>query len=127
MLLYYDHQQTMTGFNRLLTRISLMRMIQSHLTMSSNFVKKSSYRSVNEYAAFQWLLSRSFQNNTSGVRHFLLGRATVQAVSRRILNMEARLPTFHVGFVVNEVTLGWAFVPSLCFPPCQYQCINAPY
>jgi len=48
MLLYYDHQQTMTGFNRLLTRISLMRMIQSHLTMSSNFVKKSTYRSVND-------------------------------------------------------------------------------
>jgi hypothetical protein len=96
--------------------------------MSSNITIKYSYRSVNQYAAFQCLLARDvFPTNTSGLRHFLLGRATLQAVSHRILIVEARLPTFPVGFVVDEVTMGWVFVPAPRLPPCQHQCINTPY
>jgi hypothetical protein len=47
---------------------------------------------------------------------FLAGHATAQAVSRRLLTVEAWVRV-HVGFVVDKVAMGQVFLPGLRFFP----------
>lgn len=61
------------------------------------------------------LLNEVFICHLRGKEYLFAGRAVVQVVSRQLLTAEARVRSQagHVGFVMDEVTLGRIFLPVL--------------
>jgi hypothetical protein len=59
--------------------------------------------------------------------YFILGHATAKVVTHWLLTKEAllNLTVVHVGFVVDKVTLGQAFLQPLQFYPANCHSISA--